>query len=259
MLLLMGLASRFLLDTPLVFGLSTFPLVRMAMFTLCLNLAATVALNMATLLDRWLTPSFWIVPFCFFVLLEPDGLHPRLWRYSIWVIVIGAVFVLAVSLFSIRALWAIELLTPYARNVGVRLIKDHPKRNYPFDAIARESRHAGCKGGWIVTRDPYFAGNLRFQFPGNVVVVPAWIPGKLRSINEEDSLLVIWYAKEVQEIPADLRTWVKSEAGIDLRSHHVVYLELPYAYSLGLTAKVGFLCLPSIRDAHKRLSRVHDD
>jgi hypothetical protein len=54
-------------------------------------------------------------------------------------------------------------------------------------------------------------------------------------------------------MPENLRNWVDGAAGIDLRAAQVFRIEAPYAYSLGLTAKVGFVCLPSIRTARAGL------
>ncbi|MGW8192925.1 MAG: ArnT family glycosyltransferase [Desulforhopalus sp.] len=150
--------------------------------------------------DRWLQPLLFCAPIFFFSRLDPMTISPRRFRWYLSAVIVAALGVY--TAFTIRV-------------VGASYIHNFCRLNYPFAAMAEEMRSAGFTDGLIISDNRFLAGNMHFQFPANMAIVPGYQFEQLPAAANVSSAAVIWKAEYGTAMPAKLARFLMDTYNID--------------------------------------------
>jgi 4-amino-4-deoxy-L-arabinose transferase-like glycosyltransferase len=144
---------------------------------------------------HWLQPILCVAPIYLFLRWPPPPWPARRTAVFAGVVVGGLVLGLGQRALEV---WGLHPLTQSARI------------NDPFPAVAAQIRAAGFRGGVIITPHHAIGGNLRFLFPGSVVItyhppMPPRIP--------PGPCLIAWDTRFWEGVPPTLRTIAPVSAG----------------------------------------------
>ncbi|MDQ0454224.1 ArnT family glycosyltransferase [Rhizobium paknamense] len=167
--------------------------------------------------DRWLAPSFLMLPLYIALKVEASGHWPEkaLNRFLPVALVIMVLVPLALTLRVFLAGTYIEYQkqsVPYARAITA-MLKSMPERP-----------------GFVLTSDQQLAGNVRLSAPDLPVGVAPGSAMMPQPLSPDRPVMLIWRDKgrPEPELPQPMRDWVNSQPGLSQQS--VGQISLPYLY-----------------------------
>lgn len=182
---------------------------------------------------RWVLPLFALCPVYVLSRVRADA-PPRAFRRFAGMLLTAELL--------LAAAFAVAV---YRGDLGGR-----PSRlTVPYEAVARELRAAGFRGGTIAAGDGALAGNLRLWFP-EARVVRLTNPEYLPPSRGDGQCLVVWEKGPRDRVPDALRAWLRQALGVELdRTEPVQLVRVPYRHARRTVFEVGYLLLPEGRGA----------
>jgi hypothetical protein len=144
---------------------------------------------------HWLQPILFLVPLYLFVRWPAPPLPARRTRLFACVLATGLALAFGQRVLEV---WGVHPWTESARI------------NDPFTAVAAELRRAGFHGGVIVADHHPVGGNLRFFFPGSVVITPRT---PISHGIPPGPCVIAWDARRVAALPGNVRAMVPTSTG----------------------------------------------
>ncbi len=191
--------------------------------------ALVIALDVTHFKDRWMQPLLFLFPAVFFGHFSSGVDRTRARRFTV--------------VAATAACTALTLLLAHV--VAADLIEKHPRRNYPFPALAEQLRSDGFTDGLIVTEDGWVAGNLLLQLPQSQAVAPSFVAPLSRIRPFTDGALLAWDREESESPPNRLLEFAAKVLGQAVGPLQVIELTATYQYSDSWTARLGVVRLPA--------------
>ncbi len=176
---------------------------------------------------RWLQPMFFLWPLWLFARVEPAALTALRFRRYLALTLTAAVVVFAAM--SVRVL-------------GARWTDPTTDFNYPFAEFAARLRARGFTRGVVIAHNNHLAGNLLYQFQGEVAAYSPALPIP-REIPAGTDVLLAWDARKNRGEPAKLISSLDARLASALERLPIEYLEAAYRHSPKTLARIGFILL----------------
>jgi lipopolysaccharide core galacturonosyltransferase RgtB len=202
-------------------------------------IASVVLLNLTSVKVRWLQPILFVFPLYFLGYLGNKEVSQRQWRSFLGVIAVIVVLIPLVSIFYNTGLvvWRFGLI------------------HYSFHGLAEELRRRGLEKAVVVTDNIQMAGNLHYEFPRSVVVIPNINERELAQAVPGQTLVVVWGPAKLREMPQDLSNFLQDAIVPDVRALPVEYKVPSHGGSSDRSATVGLVIMPLSASAAGQLAK----
>ncbi len=175
---------------------------------------------------RWLFPFMVLFPVWLFSRIPPDCLTPLRARCHAGCSGVAASIILLLMLLRIP---------------GAAWTQKPTDINLPFNAVADSLRQAGFHHGVIVAANAHMAGNLRYQFREQALVITPHLGFHLPPRLAGQPLLLFWEAEKQTQMPPALAEFARDRLGVAVNALEPHYVLHPYRYSDGLQSKMAYV------------------
>ena len=203
---------------------------RYALIFIFIFIVLVLVFKISYVKDRWLQPLLFAAPLIFFSGLDVTTISKKQFKRFAMLSVIAAISIYIA--FTVRV-------------VGVSLTHHYCRLNYPFTALAEEIHKSGFSKGLIISDNRFLAGNMQFQFPDSIALIPNYNFEHLAHSSSHSSghskAIAVWKADASSKMPAQLKIFLKNRYDIDSIDYRVSLYEQPYKYNSSDSVKLAVL------------------